>query len=132
MSNFPYTRKNRLADVLALMQVLAMYKETCRTQDGLVAEFQGHPSSAGSWIDIAREHPEFFRVRKGKGTEVSLIARYANENHAPLESEYTAKLMQTAIKLHDSQLNLSRSWTFWMPVIGAFVGTLAAQVLTKK
>lgn len=131
MKELPYTKKNRLADVLALVQVLAMYKETCRTQDGLEAEFQGPPSSAESWIGLAKEHQEFFRVRKGKGTEISLIARYANENHAPLEPDYTAKLMETAIKIHDSQLKSSRWWTFWMPVIGAFVGVLLAKFVTK-
>ncbi len=131
MKELPYTKKNRLADVLALVQVLAMYKETCRTQDGIEAEFQGPPMSAESWISLAKEHQEFFRVRKGKGTEISLIARYANENHAPLTSDYTAKLMETAITMHPRQLKMSRGWTFWMPVIGAFVGVLLAKFITK-
>src|SRR4030042_4014883 len=121
MKELPYMKKNRLADVLALIQVLALYKHAFRTQSGITEEFQGEPISAESWLHVAREHQEFFRVREGKGVEISLIARYAQENHAPLDPGYTAKLMETAIKIHDSQLNSSRWWTFWMPVIGAFL-----------
>lgn len=131
MKKFSYTKKYRLADVLALIQVLAMYEYAHRTHDGIQKEFQGDPRSAGSWIQIAKEHQEFFRVREGKGTEISLIARHAKEGYPELTSEYTAKLMETAIKIHDSQLNSSRSWTFWMPVIGAFIGVLFAKFLTK-
>ena|SRR3989338_10355459 len=43
----------------------------------------------------------------------------------------TAKLMETAIKIHDSQLSSSRWWTFWMPVIGAFMGVLLAKIFIK-
>jgi hypothetical protein len=131
MKELPYTKRNRLADVLALIQVLALYKHAFRTQGGIKEEFQGEPISAESWISVAKEHQEFFRVREGKGTEISLIARYAQENHAELTPEYTAKLMETAIKIHDSQLNSSRWWTFWMPVIGAFMGVLLAKFFTK-
>ncbi|MCX5715038.1 MAG: hypothetical protein NT033_09660, partial [Candidatus Omnitrophica bacterium] len=89
MKELPYTKKNRLADVLALIQVLALYKHAFRTQGGIKEEFQGEPISAESWISVAKEHQEFFRVREGKGTEISLIARYAQENHAELTPEYT-------------------------------------------
>lgn len=131
MKELPYTKKYRLADVLALIQVLAMYKYAHRTQDGIEKEFQGSPLSAKSWIHIAKEHQEFFRIREGKGTEISLIARHAQEDYPELTPEYTAKLMETAIKIHDSQLNSSRWWTFWMPVIGAFMGALLAKFFTK-
>lgn len=131
MKELPYTKKYRLADVLALIQVLAMYKHAHRTQDGIREEFQGNPSSAKSWIDIAKEHQEFFRVREGKGIEISLIARHAKEGYPELSSEYTARLLETAIKIHDSQLNSSRWWIFWMPVIGAFIGAVLAKFFTK-
>jgi len=131
MKELPYTKKFRLADVLALIQVLAMYEYAHRNQDGIQKEFQGNPRSAESWIQIAREHQEFFRVREGKGIEISLIARHAKEGYPELTPEYTAKLMETAIKIHDSQLDSSRWWTFWMPVIGAFMGVLFAKLFTK-
>lgn len=131
MKELPYTKKYRLADVLALIQVLAMYEYAHRTQDGIQKEFQGDPKSAKNWIQVAKEHPEFFRVREGKGTEISLIARHAKESYSELSADYTAKLMETAISIHDSQLESGRSWTFWMPVIGAFVGVLLAKFITK-
>ena len=131
MKDLPYTKKYRLADVLALIQVLAMYEYAHRTQDGIQKEFQGNPRSAKSWIDVAKEHPEFFRVREGKGIEISLIARHAKEGYPELSTEYTAKLMETAIKIHDSQLVSSRWWTFWMPVIGVVIGAFMGALLTK-
>ncbi len=131
MQKFPYKKKYRLADVLALIQVLAMYKETYRTEEGVREEFQEGPQSAKSWIQVAKEHQEFFRVRKEKGTEISLIARHAKKDHAGLDPEHASRLMETAIKIHDSQLNSSRSWTFWMPVVGAFLGALLAKFFTR-
>jgi len=132
MRELPYTKKNRLADVLALIQVLAMYKQAFRTEEGIKKEFQRDPVSAESWVKIAEEHREFFRVRRGKGVEISLIVRYAQENHAELKPELTATLMETAIKIHDSQLNLSRGWTFWLPVVGAFIGSVLAILFTRR
>ena len=131
MGELPYTKKYRLADVLALIQVLAMYEHAHRTQDGIQKEFRGNPRSAESWIHVAKEHQEFFRVREGKGAEISLIARHAKEGYPELPPEYTARLMETAIKIHDSQLNSSRWWIFWMPVLGAFMGVLLAKFFTK-
>ncbi|MDD5236302.1 MAG: hypothetical protein PHU91_01325 [Candidatus Omnitrophica bacterium] len=131
MKELPYTKKNRLADVMALIQVLAMYKEAHRTEEAIRNEFQRSPLSAETWIKIAEEHREFFRLREGKGKEISLIARHAQEDYNTLDSDYTTRLMETAIKLHDSQLESSRWWTFWLPVIGAFLGALLAIFFAK-
>jgi len=131
MEKMPYMKRDRLADVLALLQVLGMYEYAHRTEEGLQTEFQRPPYSAKSWIDIGREHPEFFRVRDGKGTEVSLIIRHAQEKCPELSPDYTSKLMETAIKIHDSQLNQSRWWTFLMPVVGSFIGALLAIFIAK-
>jgi hypothetical protein len=43
----------------------------------------------------------------------------------------TAKLIETAIKLYDSQLSHSRWWTFLMPLAGSFVGAIAAIFIAK-
>jgi hypothetical protein len=58
-----YLNPNRLADVLALIQVLALDEHVHRSEDGLQSELQGQPKSGRSWTEIARSHPEFFRVR---------------------------------------------------------------------
>jgi hypothetical protein len=49
-----YLKENRLADVIALIQVLAFDKYSHRTVDGLNIELQGEPKSAASWEELAK------------------------------------------------------------------------------
>ena len=73
-----YLNPSRLADVLALIQVLALAEKVYRGDDGLEEEL-GQPKSARSWSEVARAHPEFFRVHPQVEHQVkhpvSLIAR---------------------------------------------------------
>jgi hypothetical protein len=141
MKESQYLKKNRLADVLALMQVLALDIITHRGENALEKELQGTPLSAKDWKQIGKEHPEFFRVGGRKSDSVSLIARHVQplpltedekgRTYEKLTPEHTTKLMETAIKLHDSQFVASRWWTFWMPVLGAFIGVVLAKFITK-
>ena len=71
-----YLNPSRLADVLGLIQVLALDDNTHRSEEGLRSELQGSPKSGASWTEIARAHPEFFRVRPEGEHVVSLIARH--------------------------------------------------------
>src|ERR1035438_1630867 len=71
-----YLIADRLSDVMALIQVLALDQNTHRSEEGLNAELQGPPSSAPTWRELAKEHPEFFRVRKEGKNVVSLLARH--------------------------------------------------------
>jgi len=57
-----YLLPGRVADVLALLQVLAMDEHAHRSENGLTSELQGPPRSAKSWSALAQKHPEFFRV----------------------------------------------------------------------
>lgn len=134
MREMAYLKKGRLADVLALIQILGLYTFAHRSDNGLVRESQAQPRSAKRWEQVAREHPEFFRVIKNKEESISLISRHSQakdggEGYSKLSLELVTKLMETAIKMHDSQLNSSRWWTFWLPVVGAFIGALAARFI---
>src|SRR5262249_55404212 len=71
-----YLNPSSLADVLGLIQVLALHEHVYRSEHGLQEELQGQPKSAREWSDIARAHPEFFRVRPEGNYTVSLIARH--------------------------------------------------------
>ena len=71
-----YTKPGRLSDVMALIQVLALDKSAHRSEQGLQQELQGLPRSASSWTQVAKEHPEFFRVAPEGTHIVSLIARH--------------------------------------------------------
>jgi hypothetical protein len=119
-----YLSEGRLADVLALIQVLALDEHAHRSEEGLKTELQGAPSSADSWPKIAEQHPEFFRVAPAGEHRVSLIARHvtprtSEDKRPPLASDYTSKLLQLAMELHDREVRRSQHWHVWVPLIVA-------------
>ena len=139
-----YLQAGRLADVLALIQVLAYDKHSYRSADGLRSEFQGDPNSALTWIEIAKQHPEFFRVRhnenmnKGKIKRTALLARYVLDRvqdtdeslrRPALDISSVNKLMELAIALHDKQQERSDRWKSFIPIIAAIVGATAVVVV---
>jgi hypothetical protein len=126
---FPYTKPNRLGEVLWLIQTLALEDAGQRVVDTLQSK---KPAVSGNnWVEIAKEHPELFHISKGTGTEISLIARRYQEGVPQLPPDHIAKLIETAIKIYDSQLNHSRWWVHLMPVVGAFIGAMAAIFISK-
>ncbi len=118
-----YVSAGRLADVLAMIQVLALDEHSHRSESGLAGELQGPARSAGTWSEVAERHPEFFRVKPTGENRISLIARHVSaptgEGRPPLTLEHTSKLMQIAIEMHDRQLRRSQAWHIWIPVVVA-------------
>jgi hypothetical protein len=143
-----YLQLGRLADVLALIQVLAYDRDAYRSEDGLDDELQRKPSAGESWMALAKEHPEFFRVRNDpmRKPRVALLARYVldhqqlpdgDEKRLPLESTVTNKLMELAIQLHDKQLERKNRWKnvvlpMAVAVIAASASITAAIINTAK
>jgi hypothetical protein len=122
----PYTKAGRLPEVLALIQVLSLDEYTHRSESGMVGELQGDPSSSDSWTQIAREHPEFFRV-KSDDKNIALVARHVMPRDGAgkkpaLPSETMQKLFQTAIDLHDRQVVAAEWWKSFMPLWAALIG----------
>lgn len=121
-----YLLPGRLSDVLALIQVLAMDEHSHRSEDGLTRELQGTPRSAQSWAELAKKHPEFFRVKPDSEHSVSLIARHVTPKNEsgrhPFPADYTSKLLQLAVELHDREVRRSQSWHVWLPILGVIVG----------
>jgi hypothetical protein len=127
MKNRLYTKIGRLADVLALIQVLALDDRTHRSEEGLNRELQLPPRSAKSWLDVAAQHPEFFRVAREKPCPLSLVARHvlpedAQEERRILPADFTQALLETAIKLHDREVETSEKWRVWIPLLTALIG----------
>jgi len=124
----PYAKHDgRLADVLALIQVLALGEATKRSEEGIDTAVLAAPSSAKSWPSMAAEHPEFFRVDPNSKHQLSLVARYAmplgGEHRPPFSSEFTSMLLQTAINLHDRQVKAAEWWKrFLVPLLAAVLG----------
>jgi hypothetical protein len=52
-----YARPERLADVMALIQVLALARYSHRSESGIRTDLQGPPRSAASWEGLAKDHP---------------------------------------------------------------------------
>ena len=120
-----YLNPHRLADVLGLIQVLALDEHSHRSEEGLQGELQGQPKSGNSWTEIARAHPEFFRVRPQGDHTVSLIARHVfpkNERGVrELPADFTGQLIATAVDLHDRQIKRSERWTYLVPIWVALI-----------
>lgn len=133
-----YLQPGRLADVLALIQVLAYDRDTSRTEVGLEEELQRKPAIGKTWIALATQHPEFFRVRAdpAKTKRVALLARYVlvyeqlpdgEEKRPSLNVIVVNKLMELAIQLHDKQLERKTRWrTVVIPMSVAIVAAVAS------
>lgn len=121
----PLLKAGRLQDVLALLQVLALDQRTHRSASGLLSELQGPPRSAAAWSEIAESHPEFFRVQDDKTHGVSLVARHVSPQSEggvrDLPVEFTGKLLNLAVELHDRQLRRARAWEVLVPLFAAVI-----------
>jgi len=120
-NKLPYTNPNRLSDVMALIQVLALHKYRHRSDEGLTDEMQGPPRSVSTWKEVAQQHPEFFRVNDAERLGVSLVARHVlpkDENgNRELPSDFVGILLQTAVNLHDRQLDRAYHWKIYIPIV---------------
>ena len=119
-TNRPYLKADRLADVIALIQILALHGYRHRTEGGISKDAaQPGPRSAKEWKDIAQEHPEFFRVDAEEKFGVSLISRHVlpkdKDENRNLPEGFVDLLIQTAITLHDRQLERARFWKLFVP-----------------
>ena len=130
-----YARDGRLADVLALLQILGHSNDAARSESGLVASLQGSPRSAATWADVAVQHPEFFRLDKSKDHPVMLLARFARseeqEKRPPIDVEHLQALMSTASQLHDRDSLQVNRWHVWVPVIASAIAALFAAFIAK-
>jgi hypothetical protein len=125
-----YLKEGGLADVLALIQVLALDPHAYRSEPGLEEELQRLPQSADTWTTVARDHPEFFRVRKEGEHKVSLVARHVlpknEQGQRELPADFAGQLIKAAVDLHDRQLQRSERWQFLVPVLVVLVGGVIA------
>lgn len=133
-----YSDPTRLADVMALIQVLAQAEGTIRTEAGLTENLQGKPKSKGmsTWTSLAESHHEFFRVHTDKDdstkTRVALISRHAldrdeqTKKRPPLSTEFTSKLLELAISLHDRAALRRQRFQYLIPVAATILVGLIA------
>jgi len=122
--DLPYTKTGRLSDVMALIQVLALDMHSHRSEQGLNSGLQGVPKSEDSWINIAKQHPEFFRVLADGQNSISLVARHVQRKQQDglrdvLNADFVGKLIQAAIELHDREMARKYQWRAYIPLVVA-------------
>lgn len=126
----PFLKAHRLQDIIALIQILALREYSHRSNEGLNADALGGPKSSKSWIEIAEEHPEFFRLDPDAKNALSLVARHALPAHAKDTDRSTlaADLIRIAIELHDRQEQAAHRWQALIPLFGAALTAAVALV----
>ena len=150
----PYTKEtNRLADVIAAIQVMASYKfyktDFSEWSDRIV----GDRSKGDHWRSIFEQHPEFFRL-DAERKKASLVWRRQRQkrfdvdkevqiskdefdglddtqkariSRSSLSSEEISTLIETAISLHSRALEHEKESRWWIPLLIAglaFVGAI--------
>lgn len=150
---------NRLADVIAAIQVMAVYEFHMRSFEKWAVSITGDESKADYWKKILEEHPEFFRLDTTR-TLASLVWRrqYPKRYHVdrqqllseqeimalpggekngrlsrpPLAPADIKTLLDAAINLHTRAVELRRESRWWVPLagaIGGLVGSIVGSVL---
>lgn len=149
------SNKNRLADVIAAIQVLGAYKFYKLDFAGWADRIMGDNSKSGYWEKIFEEHPEFFRL-DSKKEKASLVWRrqypkrynvdtstiiskdefYALTDQQkmrisrnPLEPETIQALIKTAIELHSRELEHQQEKRWWIPLASSAVGGLVGAII---
>lgn len=156
MDKSPYiANPNRLADVIAAIQAMGVYKFHMRTFAEWAESIAGDKSKGDYWKNIFEDHPEFFRLDTSRRF-VSLVWRrqYPKRFHVDREQrlsvdEYNAlseqdkkrvsrdpllpsdikTLIDTAINLHARAVELQREGRWWVPLVASAVGGLIGATL---
>ena len=149
MKQSPYLKDDaRLADVIAAIQAMSIYKFYKLDFAGWADRISGDPSQGEHWCQVFVEHPEFFRLDSARA-KASLVARRQHPKNfdvdarkqiekaefsaldekgkqrisrGPLRQEEIAALIQTAVELHSRALEQSRDRRWWLPILTALIG----------
>ncbi len=131
----PYLEDYRLSEVIALIVALSVTEYTFRSNSGLDRSFRTTAKSAKDWIELSKQHPEFFRLGKDEGS-VALLIRYfdkADSENAdkkpPLTIDQTQKLVDQALELHDKQLGRYQRNSFRVPILATIISGVIAIVI---
>jgi hypothetical protein len=149
----PYiANSNRLADVIAAIQAMAVYEFHMRSFAKWALSISGDEARAEYWEKIFEEHPEFFRLDT-KREQASLVwrrqfpKRYHVDRQQQLSEDECSRLtiqererlsrpplaptdiktlIDAAINLHTRAVELRRESRWWVPLAGAIGGLVGA------
>jgi hypothetical protein len=146
----PYLQKNRLADVIAAIQVMGTYKFYRLDIEKWALRIRGDNPDEDHWRKVFTQHPEFFRINTGEGgaslvwrrvqpklyhvdqrrllsqDELQLLSQeeLKRVSRKPLSADDTKTLIDTAIKLHTRSLAQKRDRRWWILSLASFAGAV--------
>jgi hypothetical protein len=156
MARSPYLKPNRLADIIAAIQFMAMHERSTLLPENWAHGISGDEDKAAHWDVVFRDHPEFFRPSPNNPGFYALIWRqalprlyYRSESRMITPAEYAAMtqqqrglvsrppvpeqqvktLIDIAIGLHEKARQQHADWRWWVPIVASFVGSLVAVLL---
>lgn len=105
----PYRRDWRLADVIAAITVMGTYPYSSQPAKNWVERLD-QPHSAGDWLEVFREHPEFFRVSNEEEAWASLRLRHGFDRtySAREKREFSYQELQTISPDSEEYKDLTR------------------------
>jgi hypothetical protein len=151
MTESPYLKPGRLADVIAALQATSTYKFYKLTFEEWADRLSADKTQTERWRLVFVEHPEFFR-QDGDKVKVSLVwrrqfpkrydvdtervisAQEYNEltetqklriSRVPLTATDLEVLVRTAVDLHSRALEEKKASRWWVPLATAVLGVLA-------
>lgn len=155
----PYLKNQRLADVIAAITTLGLYKFYKLDFAGWANRISGPAKTADHWEQVLREHPEFFRVNS-HDNKASLIWRRQNPRNfdvdaeaeflpdhqitgdaynrisrKPLAPTEITALIGVAVNLHDRAIEQQKARMWWIPLataVLAFAGGLLGTWIGKS
>ena len=152
----PYLRyPQRLADVITAIQLMGTYKYASRKIGKWNDAIGRDPLSAKSWIDVFKQHPEFFRI---KNNDASLIWRRSREktydtrngaeitseeyknlsddekrkfSRRPLDPEHVQALINSAVQMHSSAISQQKDKRWWVAIVASLAGVVLGTLLIR-
>jgi len=152
----PYVAtSDRLADVIAAIQAMGVYKYHLRTFDHWAQAISGDASKGAHWRTVFEEHPEFFRLdtereraslvwrrqlpkrfdvdaeRQLSKEELATLPPEARKrvSRAPLSPSDIKTLVDAAINLHTRAVEIQREGRWWIPLASSAIGGLIGAIL---
>lgn len=152
----PYTdNENRLADVISAIQVMATYKFYKLDFSSWADRISGDQGQAEYWRQVFEQHPEFFRLDRGR-MKASLVWRRSHQklfdvdreekisrdefralsdeaklriSRTPLANSDISTLINTAINLHSQEIEHKKDSRWWIAGVMGLAGVILGTVI---
>jgi len=152
----PYTENsNRLADIIAAIQVMGTYKFYKLDFSGWADRIAGDDTKGNYWKKVFEEHPEFFRLDSDR-SKASLVWRRNYQklydvdketkiskeefkvlssdqkkriSRNPLTNSDVSTLVNTAINLHSREIEHKKDSRWWISGVIGLLGVILGAVI---